>query len=33
MTRFETARLHLRPRRMSDLDASIAINSDPQVIR
>jgi RimJ/RimL family protein N-acetyltransferase len=30
---FQTARLQLRPRRLSDLDASIAINSDPDVMR
>lgn len=30
---FRTARLLLRPRRMDDLDASIAVNSDPEVMR
>lgn len=30
---FDTARLRLRPRQASDLEASIAINSDPEVMR
>lgn len=30
---FDTARLRLRPRRIGDLEASIAINSDPEVMR
>ena len=31
--RFTTERLILRPRQASDLDASVAVNSDPEVMR
>lgn len=30
---FDTTRLRLRPRRLDDLDACIAVNSDPEVMR
>lgn len=33
MPSFATARLRLRPRAIEDLDTSIAINSDPEVMR